>query len=194
MAKRYGAWPGRRGSTFTHSLARVMGRGWKGESVSAIGLGGFDPSDKTLEALFERAGGAAEVQANVGVTRGAEEVAVAEADAVGLKVRDGVGEVEGGDVDPGEIGGFLRGFEFDAREMAKGGRDEVAVGAERAEQALAPVLGLAVGGFTTGETERSDFRNEAEARAVEATAEIGVGNDGERATETGDVVGLAGGH
>ena len=76
------------------------------------------------------AGGATEVEAQVGVARRAEEIAITQADAVGLKMRHGVGQVERRYIDPREVGRFVGGFQFYAGKVGERGGDEVAVGPE----------------------------------------------------------------
>ena len=111
---------------------------------------------------------------------------------MGFEVGDRIGEIESGDIDPRKVGRFMGSFEVHVGQIGNRGGDEIAIGAKGSEEFLTPVLGATVGGFTSGETEGCDFGDEPESGAVEALAKLGIGNDRERAAETGNIVGLAG--
>ena len=146
---------------------------------------------EAFEAFLEGVAGAAEIEADVfGVV---EEGAVGEAEAVGFEVGDGVFEVEFGDVHPGEVGGFvlveanLGNFAFDVAV------DEVAIAFEVGEELVAPCPTVAVGGFAGDVSEVIDFSYDSAAGGLKFATVRFVGDDGEGAAESCEVVGLAGG-
>ena len=102
-----------------------------------------------------------------------------------------VGQMEFARVEPGEVS------RFDAP-SADGGESrghevfhEVAVGAQHAEELVAPRPTVAESGLATGVAEGVDFGDEAPCRALEGAPGGGIGNDQKSAGEAGEIESLA---
>jgi len=141
------------------------------------------------EACFEGEARAAEVEADE--AGGAEVCAVVEGEAVGFEVGGWVFEAEGADIEPCEVGGFDVGHGDGWAAFGEEGGEAVAIAAEVAGEGEAPWFAVVVGGGGGGEAERVGFSDEGVFGGLEATAEGGVGDDGEGEAEAGDVAAAA---
>ena len=143
--------------------------------------------DRTLHArqgLRQRGARAAEVETQIRSGLGPEIAPVGQADAMALKMGDGIRKPQRSHVEPGEVGGLDRRLDADARQFArKETEQKIPVAAQMVEKCAAPGFSVAVGGLAGGIAEAVDLRHDSLGGVDELAAQGGVGNDREGGAE-----------
>lgn len=120
-----------------------------------------------------------------------EESPVCKPNSVRFKIGYGIAQVEVGHVHPRKISRFML---VDANlwnALFNERVNKVAIGSEIAEEFLSPGATVPISGFTGSVAEIVDLCHDPSSRRIEPISKTFIGDNGQRAAKSGQIVGLA---